>query len=205
MNIIFDLDGTLIDSSERMYQLFQKLVQESDLTKEEYWNLKRNKVSHHMILEKYFPQYNYDMFNKNWLNLIEQNEYLDMDCNYTDTNEVLSQLSKFHNLILLTARQSKNGLYRELNRLGLIHFFSVILVTEAKIPKDKMLYYLEIDRTKGDLFVSDMGEDIVIGQKYGYRTVAMTHGFMNRDIILKYNPDIILDSLTELAQRYGEY
>ena len=50
MNLIFDLDGTLIDSRNRLYQLFQRLVPESTLSFEEYWKLKRNKISNKDIL-----------------------------------------------------------------------------------------------------------------------------------------------------------
>ena len=72
MKIFFDLDGTLVDASERLYRLFCDLIPECNFTKEEYWNLKRNKINHQMILEKYFPQYNFDEFNTKWLSLIEK-------------------------------------------------------------------------------------------------------------------------------------
>ena len=69
--IIFDLDGTLIDSSERMYRLFQDLVPESTFSKEEYWKLKRNKINHKVLLQMYFPDMDFEEFNKKWLSLIE--------------------------------------------------------------------------------------------------------------------------------------
>ena len=67
MNIFFDLDGTLVDASERLYCLFCDLIPECTFTKEEYWDLKRNKINHQKILEKYFPQYNFSEFNFKWL------------------------------------------------------------------------------------------------------------------------------------------
>ena len=36
MNIFFDLDGTLLDSKERLYYLFQHLVPECKFSFEEY-------------------------------------------------------------------------------------------------------------------------------------------------------------------------
>ena len=56
--IIFDLDGTLINSYDRLYFLFKLLVPECTFSKEEYWNLKRNKMNHKDIIEKYFPSMN---------------------------------------------------------------------------------------------------------------------------------------------------
>lgn len=202
MNIIFDLDGTLIDSSERMYRLFQKLVPESGFSKEEYWKLKRNKINHRMILERYFPSYSFEEFNKEWLNRIEENEYLDLDSNYPDTIQTLLEMKKRgKNLILLTARQSKENLLREINRLELIQFFSSILVTQAKSTKTTMLKRSGVVRNpEKDLFVSDMGKDIVEGHEMGYRTVAISHGFMNKERLMEYQPTYIVESLKQLIE-----
>ena len=54
VNIFFDLDGTLLDSRKRLYKLFQDLVLESNLTIDEYWELKRNKINHKTILIEKF-------------------------------------------------------------------------------------------------------------------------------------------------------
>lgn len=194
---IFDLDGTLIDASERLYRLFQYLVPESKLTKEEYWSLKRDKINHQMILERYFPKYLFDDFNSKWLSLIEQSEYLNLDCLYIDTIEVLEKLSSENELILLTARQSKENLYKELEKLGIKQYFSHILVTENKCTKEDLLKQISFDGQ--DYFVSDMGKDIAIGNKVGLRTIAITHGFMNREKLEEYEPWKIIGNLEELT------
>lgn len=198
--IIFDLDGTLIDSSERMYRLFQKLIPDSKLTKEQYWNLKRNKINHQMILEKYFPQYDFDSFNSIWLEQIELDEYLNMDCNYPDTIKVLTALCKNREIVLLTARQSKERLYSELERLELKQFFSHILVTETNTTKDALLKEVRLAQSANDLFVSDMGKDILIGKSYGYLTVGITHGFMNEEKLAEYLPDYLISDLNQLFE-----
>ena len=54
MRIFFDLDGTLINSKLRLYSLFQKLVPQSVLTYNEYWEYKKNKFSHSMLLNQIF-------------------------------------------------------------------------------------------------------------------------------------------------------
>lgn len=193
---IFDLDGTLIDASERLYRLFQYLVPESKLTKEEYWSLKRDKINHQMILERYFPKYLFDDFNSKWLSLIEQSEYLNLDCLYIDTIEVLEKLSSENELILLTARQSKENLYKELEKLGIKQYFSHILVTENKCTKEDLLKQISFDGQ--DYFVSDMGKDIAIGNKVGLRTIAITHGFMCRKRLEEYKPNNIIKKLQDL-------
>ncbi len=204
MNIIFDLDGTLIDSSERMYRLFLRLVPQCTLTKEQYWDFKRGKVNHKQLLDRYYPEVNFEAFNSQWMSLIETEEYLKMDLNYADTTLVLEALKK-HSLYLLTARQSKENLEAELYVLGLNKYFEQIFVTEGKSGKKELLNNAlgsgMLIKNDGDVFISDMGKDIVIGRELGYRTVAVTHGFMNRVCLEKYKPDFMVDELRELIGR----
>ena len=54
MNIIFDFDGTLIDSKERLFKLFSFLVPQSNLDFKAYWELKKQGIGHAEILEKHF-------------------------------------------------------------------------------------------------------------------------------------------------------
>ena len=139
MNIILDLDGTLIDSSERMFRLFQTLVPESTFSKQYYWDLKRNKITHEMILKLYFPHISFDRFNSLWMQKIEKEEYLLMDRNFDDTKDVLNKLSKKFDLYLLTARQSKQMLQKELTWLCLSKYFKQILVTQRTTSKKELL------------------------------------------------------------------
>lgn len=202
MNIIFDLDGTLIDSSERMYRLFCELIPQSRLSKEQYWALKRDKVNHKMLLERYFPEVEYEDFNGKWMPLIEEERFLLMDKKFDDTIEVLTKLSNKADLFLLTARQSKEELLKEIARLGLAGFFKEIMVTEGKLLKEELLKkscerFPEL-KNKQNFFVSDMGKDIQLGNTYGYQTVAITHGFMNEDRLKEYNPAYVINELIGL-------
>lgn len=193
---IFDLDGTLVDASDRLYDLFQFLVPESKLTKKEYWNLKRDKVNHQMILERYFPNYSFENFNSKWLCLIEQPEYIEKDKLYDDTISTLKRLSESNEVYLLTARQSKENLFSELDRLGIKSFFKQILVTEAKCDKAELLNKLQF--TADDYFVSDMGKDIAIGNAAGLKSIAITHGFMSGKRLAEYRPWKMVNALEEI-------
>ena len=195
---IFDLDGTLVDASERLYRLFQFLVPESNFSKDEYWTLKRDKVNHQMILERRFPNYSFDDFNSRWLSLIEAPEYLALDCLYPDTVETLERLGSQNEIYLLTARQSKENLFAELERLRIKKYFSQILVTEAKCGKEDLLKTLSLSLE--DVFVSDMGKDIAIGNAAGLWTVAVTRGFMSGERLQEYKPRQIADNLKALQE-----
>jgi phosphoglycolate phosphatase len=202
MNIIFDLDGTLIDSSERMYRLFCKLIPECGLSKEEYWEYKRNKINHKKLIEMKYPDVDFDVFNKKWMPLIESKEYLALDINYADTVQVLDKLYNNANIYLLTARQSRTALLSELTELGLINYFLEILTTDGIYTKKEVIKK-ECERKpelarKDNIFVSDMGSDIALGNEMGYFTVAITHGFMNENRLLEYNPKRVIHQLSDL-------
>lgn len=202
MNIIFDLDGTLIDSSDRMYRLFCTLVPQCRMSKAQYWDYKRNKINHEQLIMKYFPEINFEIFRNQWMKLIESDYYLAMDVNYIDTIKVLQKLQKQNILFLLTARQNKEGLIKELDRLELRNFFEKIFTTEGKCSKQelwlKMIQKYEKLDNKDNVFISDMGMDILIGNRMGYKTVAISHGFMNREKLQEYIPDVIIDELEQL-------
>ena len=112
MKILFDLDGTILDSSERLYRLFCELIPDCTFTKEDYWNLKRNKINHKMILEKYFSEYDFNEFNTKWLKLIEDEKYLKSDKLYDFTIPLLKSIN--NDIFLITARQSRKNLLEEL-------------------------------------------------------------------------------------------
>ena len=203
MIYIFDLDGTLIDSSERMYRLFCDLIPECSLLKEEYWNYKRNKVNHKKLIEILYPQLNFEVFNNQWMSLIEDKHYLAMDKNYPDTIKVLSKLKANDNdLYLLTARQSKKALMEELETLKLLDFFNVVLTTEDRQSKEDVL--LEYARSndnilnKENIFVSDMGKDIQLGNRFSFYTVGISHGFVTEEKLKKYSPKRVIKELSEL-------
>lgn len=203
MKYIFDLDGTLIDSSERMYRLFCELIPECTLTKVEYWSYKRNKVNHKKLIEMLYPKVCFEEFENIWMCLIEEERYLSMDNNFDDTIEVLSKLKNDGDeIFLLTARQYKDGLLKELTRLGIIDFFDCIMTTEGKYTKEDILRKYSLNNNElliaDNIFISDMGKDIELGNKFGFYTIAITHGFMSEEKLMEYNPKRIIHKLSEI-------
>ena len=196
MNIFFDLDGTIIDSKQRLYQLFQFLVPESNFSFYEYWELKMNKISNESILKTYFPNIDILMFHENWMALIESEEYLILDLPFPGTTEYLNGLKQNEAIIyLLTARQSIISVSYQLNRFGWSNMFSDIFVTEQKYEKAEMIKHLVYNHSL-NWIVGDTGKDIQTGKILGVNTVAVLTGFLSGDILKTYEPDIIVDNVT---------
>lgn len=209
INIFFDLDGTLIDASERLYKLFIDLIPDCKLTKQEYWSLKRQNIKHKTIIENFFSNcnncnnFNFDDFERKWLNNIENIQYLRYDKIFDDTINILQYLtlSKKYNLYLLTARQSKENLYKELQKFQLLNYFENfknVFITEQKYTKTEIINQQFFNLSNDDFIVGDTINDILCGKELNIKTIALTNGFINKNILEKYQPNYLCNTLTEL-------
>jgi phosphoglycolate phosphatase len=199
VNLFFDLDGTLIDARKRLYDLFQYLVPESDLTIENYWILKRNKTNHQKILMDRFgySEERFTTFEREWLDLIETKEYLEKDTVFDGISETLKRLKPYNRLHLVSARQSIVMANRQLEILGLSVFFDDVLITEHKFLKEELiLNHFKVGMN--DFIIGDTGHDIITGKNLGIKTIAVTYGFLSKEILLTYNPDYILDNIRKI-------
>ncbi len=203
MNIFFDLDGTLIDSRLRLYRLFCNLTNQTLLSFEEYWKLKRNMSDHRKILSEYF---NYtddkiDTFQKEWLNLIETEEYLSIDKLFDFTKNVLDNLTvKNFNLYIVTARQSKLMAYKQLLAIGIFDYFKAILVTENKKSKAQLILDTVNNLNENDILIGDTGLDIKTAKELNIKSMAVLSGFRNRTILQNYNPDYIENNIQKVMK-----
>lgn len=196
MKIFFDLDGTLVDSRQRLYHLFQCLVPVSELSFEEYWEYKRNKIGHIEILKDKFSysQNSIDNFQNSWLEFIEQPKWLALDIPFKGVTEYLAELSQQHELYLVTARQFENRVLLQLADYSWDGFFTKVFVTAHKAEKTDMIKE-SIITNENDWLVGDTGKDIQTGKYLGIKTAAVLSGFMNKERLLEYEPDIIIDNV----------
>ena len=199
MKIFFDLDGTLLDSKPRLYHLFQFLVPESKFTFEKYWKLKQDKVSHRELLTKYFEYSEEEIakFTSEWMSLIETPEWLSYDKLFDGIKPFLDLLKQNHDLYVVTARQYEAVALRQIKDVGLAGIFKDVLVTLQKTEKEDLIKD-RFDLTNSDWFIGDTGKDIETGKKLGISTCAVLSGFLSKEQLLTYSPDIIIANVTLL-------
>jgi phosphoglycolate phosphatase len=199
MNIFIDLDGTLINSHQRLYDLFQYLVPESSLSFEGYWNFKRNQISHEVILKKYYSYSEAKLHNflKLWMLLIEDKKYLNKDTVIFGSIDALKRMNNSHNLYICTSRQSQPMAVEQIIQLGLMPFFKDVLVTGLKLSKSDLIERACIPISQKDWIIGDTGKDIETGKYLKINTCAVESGFTNADKLRKYAPNIILNSIID--------
>lgn len=199
-NIFFDLDGTLIDSKKRLYSLFCEICHKNKFSHDEYWEIKRKGMNQWQLLKDFF---NYDdeeiiNFRKIWLTKIEEEERLNQDEKINNIEEILAKLVKCANLYIVTNRQNTILAVNEIRLLGLGKFFQKIFVTNQKISKSDMLKS-KLKISKSDILIGDTGEDMVAATELGIKSVAVTWGHLNEQVLKKYKPDIIIDHPLKLG------
>ncbi|HZV64704.1 MAG TPA: HAD hydrolase-like protein [Telluria sp.] len=196
MNIVFDLDGTLIDSRQRLYRLFQQLAPAPALSFERYWDFKRSKVSNELILarELGFAPDAIALFVREWMALIESPAFLDLDANFDGMHATLALLRDTAALHVCTARQLREPALGQLERLGLLEYFDSVLVTCQSDSKEALIAAQLPQRSAQDWLIGDTGKDIQVGKALGMRTCAVLSGFLSRASLEPYGPDLILDS-----------
>jgi phosphoglycolate phosphatase len=206
MNLFFDLDGTLIDSKQRLYRLFIYLNPKLNISFEQYWEFKKKKISHKEILVRFYGYTNqeYLFFQNLWMNQIEKIEWLKYDKPFNGLEIVLSALSEKNSLYLVTARQSKIALAEQLKFFGILDYFKLVLVTEQKFEKFDLIVK-NVNVSSEDYIIGDTGKDIETGRRLSIKTIAVLSGFLSKSSLLTYKPDFIIDDVTKLISNENTF
>jgi len=201
MNIVFDLDGTLIDARPRMHALFAELVPGSGLDMDAYWALKRAKVSHEQILRQRlgYDQERLAGFVEAWMARIESPAMLALDENFPGMHATLDRLAAQARLHVCTARQHRQPVLDQLERLHLLPYFTTVMVTEQASDKDALIARHVPDLSARDWMLGDTGKDVQVGKALGMRTCAVLSGFLSRASLEPYGPDLILENAAAFA------
>lgn len=200
--IIFDLDGTLLDSRKRLHTLFNDLVPELNLSFNEYWDIKMKGTSHKELINSKigaFSKFDYKVFHENWMRLIESPEYLAIDKPYSKSAVVLEALqNKGIKMFLCTARQKLSGVEQQLEEYKLTSYFEDLYVTEQKRTKKELL-----DNNinwRGSFFIGDTSQDIQLAKSYDGVSIAVTSGFRSREYLSHFNPDYLISNISQLIK-----
>lgn len=206
MKIFFDLDGTLLNSMDRLYRLFQHLVPASVLTYDEYWNLKRNKIGHEEILKNHFfySDDQIELFKNEWLGLVEAPEWLSMDKPFEGVTAYLAEIKKAHEIYLITARQFEDRLFSQITGYGWHELFTKVFVTGGKRDKYELISE-SMETGPDDWFIGDTGKDIRTGKDLGMRTAAVLSGFLSKEKLQEYHPDIIINNITDFVSDINKF
>ena len=204
--LFLDLDGPLLDVSERHHRLHVDLVRGrggTPLARDAYWEAKRARIPEPEILARtgLSPGAAVAVATSR-LRLIETRRYLRLDVPWPWTVPTLETLARLGlPLVLVTVRSSPFLLGWQLAALGLRRFFERVLVGAGdKTPEAKAALVRQegLGSREGSVLVGDTEIDIASGRALGVHTVAVRCGIRNEALLREWSPDALLDDLRQL-------
>lgn len=202
--LVFDLDGTLMDAGKTIFLCTKHSLNEMKIENDFLWEDFVGLIGEHfeIIFDKFKLKVDFEPFikiyKKNYFNFIQHTTI------YPGIIEMLEFLKKekLYTAILTTKAQDQLDLI--LSHFNLNHYFDFPLGRRdglgIKPDPQPLLFICENLNipVQNTLFVGDTDVDIICGKSAGTLTCAVTYGYRNKDLLKEYNPDFILDSLTEL-------
>jgi phosphoglycolate phosphatase-like HAD superfamily hydrolase len=208
--LIFDLDGPILDVSEKYYRLYCDIVREYGglaISKDDYWICKRQRIPETIILQRSGLTGSETDFQILRKERIESEPYLAHDRVWPEAITMLTELAEFHSLYLVTLRHDRASLIHELDRLKLRSYFQIVF----SAPSDSSAH--EHSETKVQLvrevfpadsftgwFIGDTATDILAGKKLGINTVAVSYGIRTPAEFEILVPDLVVHTPNELAR-----
>jgi len=202
--IFLDLDGTILDVSERIYRVYKDILQRYDkkfLDRDDYLRFKKQKISINKILEKTKAGDILSVFKKEWIILVEKPKYLKYDKLSEKIKKVLFNIKKNHSIFLITQRRNKGNLYHQLREHKIFEIFEKILICKENVLLSKRKTKLEIlekyKKKNNSIIIGDTEDEILVGRKAKITTVAVTNGMRSWRFLKKYNPNFLISNIAE--------
>lgn len=196
MTIVFDLDGTLIDSTGRHSFLLRNIIKEelsiqlpSEFDKD-YLDYKACGNSTKAYLKDVldFDENTCEKMSLLWMRDIENKSMLELDCLYLETLKVLQYFQNINATIyFLTARRNREYLMDELTALGIKEYAKQIFVVSPRDACKEKREILEKIKNEKMLFIGDTEVDYKAAQECGIPAVILNRGFRNKEYWNKYN------------------
>jgi len=210
MMLFWDLDGTILDVSEKYFQLYKKLVgkpSDEKFDKHSLWEMKRAQYSDHKILSLFqINDVDMDAFRQGKARLIEAEELLAYDILQLGAIEKLEDLSQTFEMAIVTLRKNRRNLLQQLEVLELTKYFSIILSPGPE------LYHLKESLQKVELLsrqyinpkgwmIGDSDSDINCAKDLKISSVGLFSGLRNADKMSMLSPTHLLPGLNFIDKR----
>lgn len=203
--IIFDLDGTLVDSMDGIVNAINFTLKNLSLKEKgkqeissyvgrgvEYLIRKSLGNEQDVLLKKALPIYE-EYFRKH---------AIDNSTLYSNVKEALEYF-KNKRKIIITNRKRESAILT-LRALGVYGYFEDIMggddlvcMKPSSCPLEMAVNRLDVNKEKA-IIVGDMDIDILAGKRAGVITCGVTYGIGKEDDIIKAKPDFIIDDIIKL-------
>lgn len=210
MKLFFDLDGPILDVSEKYYRVYADLVIDygsQPIGKAEYWHSKRQRIPDEKILGLSGIEGWVEDYRQLRKARIETEKYLSYDRVWPSVLPMLQELASHTSLILVTLRNSIESLKWELKSLEILPVFAHVLSAsgdnvegERAQVKVQLVQNALGSTSLSGWFIGDTETDIRTGQLLGLQTAAVTFGIRTEEKLISVNPDVLIESPERLIE-----
>lgn len=201
--IIFDLDGTLVDTSGDITNALNYALKPyglRDLTVEDTIKMVGEGITR--LIEKLLESERIQMRDtviKRFLDYYSEH-LVDFSTPYPHVRETLEKLNDYKKAVISNKREYLST--RLLDKLDLLKYFDLVVgsdtTSERKPSVIPVIYVFTKLGVNPDesIIVGDSNYDIEAGKKAGLKTVAVTYGYRERQYLI--DADYIIDSMKDL-------
>lgn len=198
--IFVDLDGPILDGRYRHYNCYKDILKKYGgclVGLEQYWEMKRDRVSRKYLLEISQFGGTYDQYMKEWLKRIELREYLEYDLLQENAVLALQKLRNMtSNLFLVTMRENYDNLIWQLNKLNIYDLFNRVICGGSNEVAAKYELIKEFVFNNA-IFIGDTEVDIQAAQLSGCEFIGILNGLRSKETFQNY---LTYNDIYSLAQ-----
>lgn len=205
--ILFDIDGTLLDTREFIYQAFEHSFREFHFespSREELAGVIGQPLEKCYTI--FYPKSDVPALAE--AHRVFQMENLHLVVPFPNTLKTLESLRKAGFVMAaVTTRSNRTGL-SSLQQAHIAEFFPVIVAGDdvKKHKPDPEPVFLALERLgippKDAVMVGDTSFDVQAGKRAGVSTVGVTYGFLGPQII-EEKPDFLANDISDLVSILG--
>tara|TARA_R110001583_G_scaffold98166_4_gene243080 strand:- start:1328 stop:1978 length:651 start_codon:yes stop_codon:yes gene_type:complete len=204
--VIFDWDGTLMDSVDRIVSSMQSAAQTVGLVLPLDHDVKQIiGLSLTTALETLFTSITAEQIEAMLVQY--KYEYLEGDNTptplFANATNLLIQLKQQNKLLAVATGKGREGLNRVLNVSETTTFFNTTRCAgEMPSKPDPTMLNSILDELKiaphEAIMIGDTSHDLKMAQNAGVDSIGVTFGVHDREVLSRYKPKAIVDSLVEL-------
>lgn len=201
--VLFDLDGTLLDSLAAHYRVYQKVFGGLGMALDPAVYARTYSPNWYIFYERMgVPKDRWHEADRLWLRFYEA----EAPHPRAGAEDVLRAVRRSGRALGVVTSGDRSRVERDLHRAGWERLFDIVVcggdVADRKPLPGALLHalaHLAADPAAA-IYVGDTVEDVAMGQAAGTLTAAVLGGFSSREQLAATRPDYLVDSLTDLIE-----
>jgi phosphoglycolate phosphatase len=203
--LVFDLDGTILDTFLRQYVAYKESVaavgSDTRFGFRTFSRLRRNRMTILALAESEAPRHASPLYAA-WKKRIESRKLLGLDTTIPGIVQLLDDLRGRFVLVLCTIRENRNALKWQLDRLNLSHRFDRILVASPQYKASKHDLILQVIGNASALaaVIGDTEVDVQTANQLSVPSICVSYGQRTKSFLRTLKPRVIVDDISSLRR-----